>query len=392
MKSNLLITALLALSSLAGTYSAHAQGSLTPPAGPPTATSHTINEVYDKAATIEGQNTAQTTKIDSIQTQVTNLSVRRPLIAGAPGVTISANGTITVTLPGSYYLTNNKLISSTGAHGISVFARDVTIDLNGFALQCGSGTGGSAIFLDSVAGARQVRISNGFICGGSTWNGTTFTAAGWTNGISGAAADVSISDVTIDGMRNHGIDCVNAAVSNCNVTQCVGSGIRAMVVDRCRVTKCSAGIYAGQTVDRSYGESVAASFPGSGDYPRGIYAIPGIVTNSTGVGNLGVGIAADIVSHSKGTSVSSTGVSASESADFCIGISTSGSGIDTSMASNCRAQASGSSTALMAQIASYCFCTSYGSGPAMIADIAVASTKSNGSTDLSVNQKFLGSH
>lgn len=386
MKPNILITAFLALSAIA----AQAQSSLTPPAGPPAETSHTLNEVYDKAATIEGQSTSQGTKIDSIQTQITNLGARRPLIAGAPGVTISANGTITISSPGSYYLTNNKLISSTGAHGIAVFARDVTIDLNGFALQCGSGTGGSAIFLDSVAGARQVRICNGFIRGGSTWSGTTFTSAGWTNGISGAAVDVSISDVTIDGVRTHGIDSANATVTNCVVSECGGVGIKATIVDKCRATKCLGhGIVGSRLVDRSEGESVGPVNP-TGTDPGGIYASGATVTNSIGVAQTGEGITGDRVSHSSGTSVSGTGIEAlGLGVDHCVGISTSAPGILASAASNSRGATTSGSWGLRAPLASFCIGTHSGGGIAVSADNAIGCAVS-GSGTIDSPKKNLG--
>lgn len=387
MKTNILITALLALSTLAGSRTLHAQGSLTPPAGPPTATSHTINEVFDKATTIEGQNTAQTTKIDSIQTQVTNLSVRRPLIAGTPGVTISANGTINVSSPGSYYLTNNKLISSTGAHGIQVTTSDVTIDLNGFALQCGSGTGGSAIYLNHVAGARQVRITNGFIRGGSAWNGSSFTGAGWTNGISGDAADVSISDVTIVGMRSSGIYCSRALVSNCVVSQCGEYGFSADVVNNCRALKCAFGIKATSSVDRSEGESVHSSTSGL-QQPAGIWAPGGAVTNSYGYSILGCGISADFVSHSRGTSNSLQGVYG-EIVDHCIGSSSLSSGIYASMVSNSEASTSASgSAAIEAPLASYCIATHSGGGVAIDAENAIGCISRGGS--ITAPQKSLG--
>lgn len=382
MKTNIFVTALLALSAIA----AQAQSSLTPPAGAPAPSSHTLNEVYDKAATIEGQSTAQGTKIDSVQTQVNSLASRRPLIAGAPGVTISANGTITISLPGSYYLTNNKLISSAGAHGISVFARDVTIDLNGFALQCGSGTGGSAINLDSVAGARQIRICNGFVRGGSAWSGSTFTGGGWTDGIAGAAADVTISDVTITGVRNDGINCAYATVSNCNVSDVGGTGITAVIVEKCRAMKCALGIKATKSVDRCEGESVHSSTSGI-QFPPGIWAPGGIVTHSIGVSIRGVGVNGEFVSHCRGTSDLKDGVYGSV-VDCCVGASTSSFGIDAQTITNSTGSTSIGPSGINARLASYCIGAHGGGGVAINAENAIGCIASNGT--ITAPKKSLG--
>lgn len=388
MKTRILTsTAILAF--VAASITAQAQSSLTPPAGTPAPSSHTLNEVYDKATTIEGQSTAHGTKIDSVQAQVNNLGARKPLVAGTPGVTISANGTITISSPGSYYLTANKLITTTGAHGIAIFSRDVTLDLNGFSLQCGSGTGGSAILIDAANGTRQIHICNGFIRGGSTWNGTSFAAAGWTHGISGAAADVSISNVTINGIRSHGIDCTNARVSDCDASECGGMGISAAIVKACKATKCLGhAIAATKVVDQSYGECVGTTNPTPGlSAPRGIHAQGAAVTNSTGSAVLGDGIAAETVSHSRGFTVSGTGVFAS-TADNCVGGSTASAGVSADLATQCVGTTADGFAAITARVASYCKGTHTTNGTAINATIAVACNTGSGA--IVATQKHLG--
>lgn len=372
-------TAILALALITTSGTAHAQGSLTPPAGAPAPSSHTLNEVYDKATSIEGQSTAQGTKIDAVQTQVNNLGARKPLITGTPGVLITANGTINISLPGSYYLTANKLITSTGAHGIAITCTDVTLDLNGFALQCGSGTGGSAIYLNDVAGARQIHIRNGFIRGGSRWVSPTFTPAGWTNGISGAAKDVTISDVTITGMRGYGIDCGDATVSNCRVSDCGIMGIRAAGATGCRAMRCvEHGLAITGSVTRCEGESV-----GTG------HGIGGAnVLDSSGSSESNSGINAVTVSHSNGSSYSGTGISTHTASD-CYASSFSGVAINAKVATNCACNNhSATNSCMVSKTASYCAVKNTAGGKALMADIAIGCTSEAGV--IQAAQKHLG--
>ena len=79
-----------------------AQGSLTAPAAP-APTMKTLNQVEPRLE-LNGANT--------------------------PG---DADSIYKITQPGSYYLSGN-LIGASGKHGIEIAARDVSLDLNGFAL------------------------------------------------------------------------------------------------------------------------------------------------------------------------------------------------------------------------------------------------------------------
>ena len=63
--------------------------------------------------------------------------------------------------PGSYYLTAN--LSVTKANGISITAAGVTLDLNGFEISRGSGTGGDAIVVKGSA--HRTTLKNGTITG-----------------------------------------------------------------------------------------------------------------------------------------------------------------------------------------------------------------------------------
>jgi hypothetical protein len=64
---------------LAATMNLHAQGSLTPPPGAPAPVMKSLDQV----------------------------EARTPVVAGQPEVAINGSGTITISQPGSYYLTKN---------------------------------------------------------------------------------------------------------------------------------------------------------------------------------------------------------------------------------------------------------------------------------------------
>jgi hypothetical protein len=88
-----------------------AQGSLTPPAGAPSPTMRTLAE-------LDG-------KLDTIKAKTDLAEARIPISGGGPRVIVNS---------GSYYLTGNILVTTDNTIAISVFASNVTIDLNGFSL------------------------------------------------------------------------------------------------------------------------------------------------------------------------------------------------------------------------------------------------------------------
>src|SRR5436309_2000335 len=116
-KSSLLIVLLATLSSQPATL--FAQGSLTPPAGPPAPTMKSLDQI--EARTI----------INSTNT---------------PG---DGSHDFIISAPGSYYLTGNLNIGGS-ASGIQVTATDVTIDLNGFRI-ARTGGGGEIITVANAA-------------------------------------------------------------------------------------------------------------------------------------------------------------------------------------------------------------------------------------------------
>jgi hypothetical protein len=302
-------TSVIATMVLASSF-LNGQGSLTPPAGVPGPVMKTLDQV----------------------------EARIPLVAGQAGVAVDGAGTITISQPGSYYLTANLVITTANADGIVINSDDVTLDLNGFALICTSVNGGEAIFYNS---RRGITIRNGRIVGGTTQTGGVFTPAGWIDGIDGntlTGATARVSDVTVRGIRAIGIT--------------LGSSTMA-VVERCSVDTCgTTGILAGSVLDSAVrnagGIAIFVEYAGE--------ILSGTVQNCFGgsVGS-GAGISAQraTVSNSRGVSESGDGLTAAQAIN-CAGISNSGSGLEATTASNCQGT-SGSGIGLAAVNATNCY-------------------------------------
>ena len=124
------------------------QGSLTPPGGP-APTMQTLDQLGSKADQLGA-------KVDEIQAK----SDKRIPISAAhtPG---DADNEFIITQPGSYYLTGNLIVTKT--NGISITAAGATLDLNGFQISRGSGTGGDGILVTPAA--HRTTLKNGTVIG-----------------------------------------------------------------------------------------------------------------------------------------------------------------------------------------------------------------------------------
>lgn len=253
---------------------ASAQGSLTPPPGPPVAGMKTLDQV----------------------------EARTPLVPGAAGVSISAAGTITISQPGSYYLTKNVNIT-TNVNGLEINA-DATVDLNGFGI---TGTAAAITTGDAIviAPAASAVVRNGFIRGGTTMPAAnTYERSGFRHGViadelpEGVKSSVTIRDLRVSGVRYDGIRLRRlSAVERCTVQTTGGNGISCTpfyrpdttifesrhfgVVRDCYATDCG-GQYgiAAQQVTGSFGHTTFRPSSQYMDAPCGIVAK--MVENSTG--------------------------------------------------------------------------------------------------------------
>jgi len=252
--------------------SALAQGPLTPPGAP--------------APTMKS--------LDQIQP-------RTPLVSGAPGVSVSGSGTITVSQPGSYYLTGNHSVSS--GVGISVSTSNVTLDLGGFSIDSNN-SGTTAI----ISSQNNVIIRNGII---NRWTSRGIEL----NGIGCQVNGVTVSNI---GQRAMTISGRGTVIDSCVVHTC-GNGIDAntqvpnsSIVTRCHVhgiTQTGAdavsGISAGSVSDCSVKQILAS---GTSASTRGIQAtdVHGCtVSDVQAVAGLVVGIGGTNVSQSSYTGPSS---------------------------------------------------------------------------------------
>jgi hypothetical protein len=219
MKTPRFFFLLLLLSTLTPRLSS-AQGSLTPP-GAPAPTMKTLDQV----------------------------EARTPLVAGAPGVAVAAAGTITISQPGSYYLTKNITIT-TDVSGLIINA-DTTVDLNGFSIISTSST--SSTTAGVTLGDFQIVLKNGMIKSGTIVENspTPSTTAGFGFGVHAAAAtarNVRLSDLRVSGVQQTGILVPRVGlIERCHVSSCGGGGIimgtQYGTVAGCVVSNCAGTIF-----------------------------------------------------------------------------------------------------------------------------------------------------
>src|SRR4051812_4802458 len=138
-------TSLVLAAALLTPLSAFSQGSLNPP-GPPAPTMKKLDELEPR----------------------TNLQAT-PAPAGVDAS--NPNFQFVINQPGSYYLSANLAV--TKANGIQINAEGVTLDLNGFQVSRGTGSGGDGIQISGSA--HRFRLLNGsvqgFAMGINTLNG-----------------------------------------------------------------------------------------------------------------------------------------------------------------------------------------------------------------------------
>ena len=308
---------------------------------------------------------------------------RVPLVEGAPGVTIGAGDSITISQPGSYYLTGNVQITQ-NAPGIVIEASGVTLDLMGFTLlPPPSGDARTAISIEG----NNVTVKDGHIFSGTIFSegNSTFNPSGFQAGIEADSrlSGITVRDVTVRGVAGDGIvlgldatlvrDCtvfiaggmgiragnvrdssalttgshaITAKVVKDSTASCVGNGIgiTADIVARCKASSTGgSGISAATSVSESEGVSTATV-----TNRDGILCLNGTVTNSHGSSTSRHGIRARVISHSVGESTASTtgnGINATHLAAFSTGMSSGSHGVSSgNMVQGCYGETTRNST------------------------------------------------
>ncbi|MCP9874370.1 right-handed parallel beta-helix repeat-containing protein [Synechococcus sp. Cruz CV-v-12] len=211
MKNCAKLIGLLALPALA------LAGPLAPPVGPVAPTGKTTQEIFDKVAEVEPR-----TAINA---------------ANTPG---DADSLFKITQPGSYYLTGNVLGQAL-KKGIEIAAPNVTLDLNGFAVN-GQAIGTSLDGIGLEIAATTVVVRNGLVVG---WGGD-----GVDLGSVGGTAGKRVESIVARDNAGNGISGGDsAAIMKCTAVANGGVGIivssSATVVDCVARGNSSHGILVG---------------------------------------------------------------------------------------------------------------------------------------------------
>jgi len=314
------------------TNNLEAQGALIPP-GAPAATMRTLDQIYAR------------------------LDARNPIT--------NASSAVTITVPGSYYLTTNLTVSSGTA--ITIATNCVTLDLNGYTIKStAASAAGDAIFINS--GLRNLTIEHGFIESGVTNNGNgVYAGPGFAEGIyqfGTVPVNTRISGVSVAGCLNRGIYVsfsYSTVVEDCTVQTMGGIGIYASTINRCVALDCGGTAIYGNQVSDSRGDCTGAgtgvesqtaqNCKGSSSSGNGLFATSAL--NCYGFSTSGTGIYTDTAQNCSGDSNSGYGILANVTANNCYGVSSSGTGLYAYNASYCTGNRSGG-TAIQATIATGC--------------------------------------
>jgi hypothetical protein len=241
---------------------------------------------------------------------------------------------VTISQPGSYYLTHNLTVSNGDA--IDIKTDGVTLDLNGFTIaSTAASANGTAINLTNLTGDTDLTILNGHILGSVTNNGSgVYSGGGFANGInyySTPPQNILVSRLTVSGCQNYGVNLFEGSstvVEACTVRTTGSYGIYATTVKSCVATDCGGAGIAGDEVSDSRGQTSGNSY--------GLYA-NGVAQNCYGI------------------SAGGTGLFATLTAQNCSGLSTSGTGLTATTTVNCWGQSNGGGTGLSATTAQNCY-------------------------------------
>src|SRR4051812_29367182 len=157
-----------------------------------------------------------------------------------PRIAITNSGPVTISRPGSYYLTTN--ITASFSTCISIVTNNVTIDLNGFSLLTSDPSPGST-GININNGVHDIQVLNGHIVGGVTNNGGVYNGPGFFDGIylNGAGRNIKVSQVSVSGCLYSGIMIgvgVSSTIEDCQVDTVGSYGLWATTIRDCMASGC----------------------------------------------------------------------------------------------------------------------------------------------------------
>ncbi len=315
-----------------------------------------------------------------------------------PRAAITNTGAVTLSKPGSYYLTTNISVAGGAAtNAITIAANNVTLDLNGFGITSTSSTpAGAGIMI--TGSPTNITILNGFISSGVTETGGTYSGHGFDSGINmlidasntntfGQPINVRVSGVSIYGCMTYGIFLggFSGTVDSCFVRTAGSYGIYASIVRNSEAVDCGSvgisgdevlncegqciagggwGIYAGYVAQNCYGVA-----PG-GDGIHAQQLAQNCYGNSSASGYQG--IYTDVAENCWGYNTGGAGLRATSSAINCHGLGTTAGLEADGMAQNCYGRASTNGIGLIATSANNCYgyCPAGSTGTGLSATLA----------------------
>ena len=295
---------------------AFGQGVLTPP-GAPAPTMRSLDQVYGRT---------------DARTALTN------------------SGAVTISQPGSYYLTTNLAVSSGNA--ITIATNQVTLDLNGFTLSSTEASPVGYGILLSGGARRDIQIFNGHIKGNVMVSGGIYSGNGFGYGIGydvSVPSNVRVSSLSVSGCLYDGIriEDDSTVVESCTVRTVGNYGIIASSVLRCTAFEIGSTAINAITASDCFGSS-----PGG----NGLF-VNGTASNCSGVSSSGTGLYAETAINcsgiTSGSDTSDEGLSAFNASN-CIGVSTGGTGLSATTANGCYGQST-SGDGIFARTASNCY-------------------------------------
>ena len=179
---------------------------------------------------------------------------------------------VTISVPGSYYLTTNLSVATGDA--ITIATNGVTLDLSGFTIaSIAPSATGYGIRLNS--GLSDLTIFNGHIRGGVTNYaiGGVYSGPGFQYGISytgNIPGNTRISGVSVSGCLSYGINLATGdalVVESCTVRSVGGYGIVASTIKGSMAVDCGGNAISGYEVSDSRGISTGSGI--------GLYAVTG---------------------------------------------------------------------------------------------------------------------